>query len=228
MITLEKLDYREALRYMGFQDGKADPNTLSMLEECEKSVLENSVPRYRYGVFDISETENGIVVGNTDLILQGNAIRKHLENCFAVVLMCATISGKIDALIRRTQLEDMSKAIIINSFSSVAVEQLCDKAETEIYSSLGKLYENCYKTWRFSPGYDDLPLSHQKTILDILDTPRKIGVCTNESHTLTPIKSVTAIIGLSHTPVAVSKRGCVCCRLKNTCPYRKAGHHCAE
>ena len=56
MITLEKLDYREALRYMGCQNGNADPNTLSMLEECEKLVLENSIPRYRYGVFDISET----------------------------------------------------------------------------------------------------------------------------------------------------------------------------
>ena len=224
MITLENLDYNEALRYMGCRNGKADEHTLSMLSECEKLVLQNSVPRYVFSVFDIEEKTDGVAINKTNFLLKGNDIKTHLENCFGVIILCATISGKIDTLIRRTQLEDMTKALIINSFSSVAVEQLCDKAETEIYSKLPQ----CFKTWRYSPGYGDFPLEHQKDILHLLDTPRKIGVCTNESLTLTPIKSVTAVIGLSHQPVAPKRRGCVCCQLKEVCQYRKAGNHCVQ
>ena len=226
LITLEQLNYNEALRYMGCKDGKADKLTLSMLEECEQLVLENCIPRYRYAFFTIQKQENGIVVGNTTLLLTGNDISQHLEHCFGIVLLCATISGKIDTLIRTTQLSDMTKALIINSFSGVAIEQLCDKLEEEIHLVIQQKFPQCYTTWRYSPGYGDLPITLQKDILTVLDAPRKIGLCATESMTLTPIKSVTAVIGLSYEPVAPSKRGCSCCNLKNVCPFRKAGSHC--
>lgn len=224
MIQLTDLNYNEALRYMGVKKGMADPRTKERMKECEKLVIQNSVPRYRYGVFDIQEIPNGIQVLNTKLLLTGNDIKRHLENCYGIVLMCATLSGKIDTLIRTAQLEDMTKAIIINSLSSVAIEQVCDKAEEEIYQTLS----NCYKTWRYSPGYGDLSINLQNEILTILDAPRKIGLCTSGSMTLTPIKSVTAIIGLSNSPVAPAKRGCLNCNLKDTCQYRKVGNHCVQ
>ena len=208
MIKLENLDFDEALRYMGCKNREAaDSRTLSMMEECEKLVIENSVPRYRY-----------------TLILKGNDIRQHLTECFGIILMCATLSGKIDALIRKTQLEDMTRAVIVNALASVAIEQLCDKAEVEIYENLDK----CYKTWRYSPGYGDFPIELQKDILTVLDAPRKIGLCTGCSMTLTPIKSVTAVTGLSHKPVSPRKRGCLSCNLRNTCQYRKVGNHCVQ
>lgn len=228
MINLENLDYNEALRYMGCKKGMADNITMSMLPECESLVIKNSVPRYNYGIFDIEEAEDKIKVLNTNLILTGDDIKRHLKDCFGIVLMCATLSGAIDILIRKSQLEDMSKAIIINSLSSVAIEQVCNKAEEEIYKDIDNRYEKCYKTWRYSPGYGDLPIELQKNILNILDAPRKIGLCTSDNMTLTPIKSVTAIIGLSYKPVAPAKRGCLCCNLKDTCQYRKVGNHCAQ
>lgn len=55
MITLGELDYDEALRYMGVKKGKADANTLAMLPQCEQLVIKNSIPRYRYGIFDIEK-----------------------------------------------------------------------------------------------------------------------------------------------------------------------------
>lgn len=224
MITLDKLNFDEALRYMGCKTNMNDSRIFDMLSECEKLVIANSVPRYCYKKFDITHSENGVELINTSLILSGEDIKRHLNGCFGVVVMCATLSGKIDRLIRKAQLEDMSKAMAINSLASVAVEQLCDKAEEEIYSAL----TDCYKTWRYSPGYGDLPITLQKDILNILDAPRKIGLCTDNSMMLTPVKSVTAIIGLSHSPVSPEKRGCLCCNLKNTCQFRKVGNHCVQ
>ena len=224
MITLDSLNFDEALRYMGCKKGMADNNTINILKECEQSVISSSIPRYCYKVFDINETETGIEVLGTNLVLNGEDIKKHLNNCFGVVIMCATLSGKIDTLIRKAQLEDMSKAIAINSLASVAIEQVCNQVEEEIHTSL----PYCYKTWRYSPGYGDLPITLQKDILNILDAPRKIGLCTDNNMMLTPIKSVTAIIGLSHSPISPSKRGCLCCNLKNTCQFRKVGNHCVQ
>ncbi len=224
LIKLEGLNYKEALRYMGCHNGKADENTMALLEECEQLVISHSVPRYRYEIFNISHTDKGIAVLGTKLFLTGMDIKQHLENCYSLVLMCATLSGKIDALIRKTQLEDMAKAVIVNSMSSVAIEQLCDKVENEIHSKA----HDCYKTRRYSPGYGDLPIDLQKDILTTLDAPRKIGLCTTNSMTLTPIKSVTAIIGLSHSPILPKKRGCAGCNLKDVCQYRKAGNYCVK
>lgn len=224
MIALDKLNFDEALRYMGCKKDITDERIIDMLNEGEELLLSVCIPRYLYHSFDIAENEFGIEVKGTNLVLTGEDIKRHLKDCFGVVIMCATLSGKTDLLIRRTQLEDMSKALVINSLGSVAIEQVCDKIEEEIHSKL----PNCYKTWRYSPGYGDLPITLQKDILNILDAPRKIGLCTNDSMILTPIKSVTAIIGLSHSPVAPAKRGCLCCNLKNTCQYRKVGNHCVQ
>ena len=223
MITFDKLNFDEALRYMGCKKGMADARTLEMLKECEELVISSSVPRYCYRVFDIKENDFGVEILGTNLVLDGEDIKRHLKGCYGVVIMCATLSGKIDTLIRKTQLEDMSRAIVVNSLASVAIEQVCDKAEEKIYTSL----PHCYKTWRYSPAMR-LATTLQKDILNILDAPRRIGLCTDNSMMLTPIKSVTAVIGLSHNPVSPAKRGCLCCNLKNTCQYRKVGNHCVQ
>ena len=209
---------------MGYHSHNADEKTIALLKECEALVISHSIPRYSYKIFDIAMCDSGINVLGTKLILTGEDIKLHLKDCYGIVLMCATLSYKIDELIRRTQIEDMAKAVVINSLSSVAIEQICDNIEKEIHA---KTY-NQYKTWRYSPGYGDLPIELQKDILTTLDAQRKIGLCTTTSMTLTPIKSVTAIIGLSNTPVTPKKRGCMGCNLKEICQYRKAGNHCVQ
>ena len=81
-------------------------------------------------------------------------------------------------------------------------------------------------TTRFSPGYGDYPIELQKSFLHILDAPRKIGLTANDSFLLTPVKSVTAIIGLSENPIERKKRGCAICNMNQSCIYRRNGEHC--
>ena len=52
------------------------------------------------------------------------------------------------------------------------------------------------QTWRFSPGYGDRPLSMQDDLLAAVEAGKRIGLATTQGHMLTPMKSVTAIIGL--------------------------------
>lgn len=42
-------------------------------------------------------------------------------------MMCATIGSEIDKLIRISQISDMARAVVLDSFASVAVEQVCQR-----------------------------------------------------------------------------------------------------
>ena len=62
--------------------------------------------------------------------------------------------------------------------------------------------------------------------LDLRDASRKIGVTVTDRLILIPRKSVTAVIGISEKEIPQKRRGCSCCNMRKTCPYRKRGEHC--
>lgn len=222
IIPLDALDREEALRYIGVKDGNPDDITKERLDECEKIILDNAVGRYLYEIHDITPSEEGIVVGNTTFVLTGNSIREHLAGCSKAVLLCATISSEVDRIIRVTQLKDIHKALLLDSFASVAIEQLCDKVEERIIEE----NEGMNFTWRFGIGYGDLDIKLQKEFLNVCGAPKKIGLCTSETCMLTPIKSVTAVIGMSKEEIPKRLKGCMTCNLKGKCAYSKKGGHC--
>lgn len=222
MIKLEKINREEAYRYLGYGNSEPDEKIKLLADECEKALLAEIKPNYVYKAFDITHTEQGIELDGTGLVLSGNDIEAHLDGCIKAVLMCATISSAADKLIRVTQLEDMTKALIMDSFASAAIEQVCNLVD-EIIKEDTKEY---YQTWRYSPGYGDLPISLQNPILDVLNAQKRIGLCCNESSILTPRKSVTAVIGLSENELSRKKRGCSDCNLKDVCQFRKRGDRC--
>lgn len=222
MITLEHLNINEALYYLGYKGNKPDDNTKQLIGICEEEVLKAAQPKYLYKTFDLVFNEDNIELLGSSVLLRGSDIKEHLKGCEKAVLMCATISSSVDLLIRKTQVTDMAKAIIINSLASVAVEQVCDKVEKKIYNE----YKDYFKTFRYSPGYGDLPIDIQGDILNTLNAQKLIGLCTGSTNMLTPVKSVTALIGLSRQPVPKRKRGCLSCNLRETCQYRKVGSRC--
>ena len=117
----------------------------------------------------------------------------------------------------------MAKALVFDSLASVAVEQACDKVE----ELLREEYPDYYQTFRFGIGYGDLPISMQAPFLKVLDASKKIGLNLNKSYMLAPVKSVTAVIGLTKEPVSTENRGCATCNLNKTCAYRGMGGHCS-
>ena len=221
-VMLNKLNRQEALRYMGCGDAVPDEKMLGMLEECEAALLAVIKPCCIYHVFDIEDTEDGVAVCGTSLVLAGRSVREHLAGCTKAVLMAATLSAHAEKVIRRYEATDMTRAVIADSLASAAVEQVCDKAEEEITREFSRYH----RTWRFSPGYGDLPLDIQGSFLDVLQAPKRIGLSATQSDILIPRKSVTAVIGLSENEIPKGRRGCSECNMKEVCAFRKKGDHC--
>lgn len=225
MIEIKSIDRKEALRYLSCHDEQNIGETASAyLDECEKRLLEVITPKYLYKYFPLI-TENGTpVIEGCPLPLEGRDIAAHLEGCTGVILMCGTIGSGADRLIRILQIEDMAKAVIADAFAGAAVEQTMNEAEKHIREE----FAGKYFTWRYSPGYGDFPIDLQKSLLAVLDAPRKIGLCASDSKMLVPVKSVTAVIGVSDSPLPQKKRGCVTCNMRERCQFRKRGLHCGS
>lgn len=221
-MKLDRINQQEAARYMGFRGNEPDEKTQAVIDECEKALLDVIDPKFVYRLFGICPKENGIEISGTPLFLGGKDICEHLKGCSKCVLFAATISAGVDKLLRAYEAEDMTKAVVSDCLASAAVEQVCDRVDETVK---GKL-TGYYQTWRFSPGYGDLPISVQKTFLDVLNAPKLIGLNATENNILTPRKSVTAVIGVSEHEISKGRRGCVSCNMRNVCQFRKRGEHC--
>ena len=152
-MELSPISKSEAARYMGV---KGAPTELisEMLDRCEKLVRERVRPKYVYLETSVEFTDDGVVIGAMNEPLTGDDIRRHLKGCTRAVLLAATLSQEADKLIRQAAVTDMAESLAIDCLCSAAVEQVCNRAEEEIFSR----YEAPYRTWRFSPGYGDLPI----------------------------------------------------------------------
>ena len=220
-VTVDNIDLDRALVYMGSR-GRDASALMPLVNECAERLAETISPLYIYRLFPLKRSEKGIEVCGTELVLTGRSIFDHLEGCESCVLLAATLSSGADRLIRQFEAYDMTKAFVTDCIASSAIEDVCDGAENDIMKRL----PDKHFTWRYSPGYGDLPLELQRMLLNVLDAPKRIGLNVTDSGMLVPSKSVTAVIGVSDEPVSRKKRGCGGCSMFENCTFRKGGDHC--
>ncbi len=220
-ITLTQLNTAEVLRYMGCPPEKADGALTAQVEDCARELLGAVRPRWSWRPVEISFEACGVRLEN-GLLLPGEDLKAHLSGCGRAALFCATLGAEADALIRRAERLDMSWALTLDCCASAAVEAVCDRIEGELQEK----FPGCSFPFRYSPGYGDLPLEVQGPLLDLLDAPRRAGLCATANHLLTPRKSVTAILGVSSGEIEKKNRSCLGCPAQGSCQYRKAGGHC--
>lgn len=216
-MRLDPIDRLEAARYMGIK-GAPDPQISAILEQCENLLINSVNPKYVYRSAAVSLSENGVQLDGLDVPLTGEDIRRHLEGCSTAVVLGATLTAEADKLIRRLSSVSASEGLAMDCLCSAAIEQVCNRAEEEIFAD-----NNSFRTWRFSPGYGDLPIDLQPDILNFLNAQRRIGLTVNGSGMLVPSKSVTAIIGVSETSRERGKRGCEICSMRGRCGLSRLG-----
>ncbi len=225
-ITLTELNYMECARYLGYGKNAPDEMTEKLMRECESELLDYAVPRFVYKIFDIDRQNEKIRLSGTELWLTGDSIKEHLAECSRLILLCATLSDSVDRLIRKTEIKDMAKALVMDAMAVVAVEQVCDKAEEHIRDKYLTKYTSGYFTWRFGFGYGDLPLEEERMALSLLDAGKRIGVHMNDSLIMFPRKTVACIIGISKEEIKSRKKSCVSCNMRDRCKFRLRGERC--
>lgn len=192
MADLGTIDKNIVARYIGMKESAPDESLFALMDEAEKMLIKDAEPAHIYKRFALEKSEKGICLSGTALTLPGNDIAGLLKDCNEAILLCATLGSKVDARIRKLSVSDVAMMLVYDAAASVAVDNICDGLESEIKEKL----PDTELTMRFSPGYGDLPLELQESFLNVLDTKKRAGVSLTEGGMLTPVKTVTAVIGL--------------------------------
>ena len=216
-------DIDEILRYLRVR-GEAPTELRAQVEQAADDLAQSLRPKYTYRAFPLLHTAQGVVLDGSGVTLGGALAAKMLRACDTAALMVCTLGMEFDRRVRALERRDMGGAAILDACGSAWVECGCVLAENEIAARFAPRF----LTDRFSPGYGDLPLSLQGAVLRTLDAERRLGVHLNESLQMTPMKTVTAIVGIADEPQPARVRGCAYCTLQKTCEYRKGGTNCAD
>jgi hypothetical protein len=209
---------KEVLRYLGYKGAQADERVYFLIAEMIELFSTNVVPKSVYGIWDFTPDSSTLTIGG--MSVKSKNLCEHLKNCRHAVLLAATLGTEADTLIRRFSVQDMEKAVIAQAVCATMIEAYCDTVTAEIESEFSQKEEPClYPTTRFSPGYGDFDIAHQKEILNILNCSR-IGLALTDGYMLIPSKSVTAVIGFSKEKNRAVKK-CEYCAVTQ-CKLREA------
>ena len=196
-----EISSKEVLRYLGYRGSAADERTSSLTGELIDIFTGNVIPKNIHGIWDCQISPSTVSLGG--IIVNSQDLARHLEGCRRAVLLAATLGTEADTLIRRYSVQDMEKAVIAQAVCAAMIEAYCDSIENEI--SQRPEFGGLRPTARFSPGYGDFDIVHQKDILNILNCAR-IGLSLTDGYMLMPSKSVTAVIGFSQEKKAAAEQ----------------------
>lgn len=211
------IDRKETLRYLGYRGTEPDERVLQSVERCEAALLEAAEPRTVWQRFDLHSPAPE-VLQIADMTIKSRNLYRNLKGCEAVYLFAATLGLGPDRLVARATAVRISDAVIYQAAAASLIESVCDDLNEEL--RIKAEAEGLYCRPRFSPGYGDVSIAHQSDFCRLLDTSRKIGLTVTEGDLLVPIKSVTALIGLSAENADCHRKGCEECD-KMDCAFRR-------
>lgn len=208
---------REAVRYLGYGKNAVDDRTLAVIKNSFRELETAAGAKSIYRIFELKMTEPDILeIGN--MKVNSRNLTKNMRGCRRAVVFGATLGTGVDLLLKRCSIVDMAKAVILQACAAAMLEEYCDELQKLIAEELAE--EGLYLRPRFSPGYGDFSIRHQDEILRMLDSAKRIGLTMTDSYMLTPVKSVTAVIGVSDTKEPCHIKGCEECA-KTDCAYRR-------
>ena len=220
----------EVLRYAGMgraDENEIDPRIIEFADWAVEELQRQCRPRCTYERFsleNIPEVENGLRFGNV-LNVTSRSLSINLKDCEEAVFFAATLGVEADRLIKQYSSRDISQGVLMDAAAAAVIESYCDVCQLELEKELNREYKTLRP--RFSPGYGDFDIAHQRDFIRIMDLPRTIGVTPTEGGMLSPTKSVTAVMGVSRfrkDPNQEIERctlhGCEACHKKD-CIYRR-------
>jgi 5-methyltetrahydrofolate--homocysteine methyltransferase len=185
---------KETARYMGLR-GQPDSRMAALIEACLAEVEAAAVPRSVTLELPLSTKSDCCRLGAGALSLTSRHLARRLEGCAEAVVMAVTLGIGPDRLISRRERLDSAEALCLQAAAAALVEEVCEGVCRDIEAQAAP--RGLTARARFSPGYGDLDISCQTGVLRILDAAKRIGLAETASHMLVPLKSVTAIVGLS-------------------------------
>ncbi len=214
-----RADRKETLRYLGYQGQELEPETAKMIEAVAVELEEGSSPKSVYREYGCKVKGDQIRIGSLEI--ESRHLAANLKGCERAVLLAATIGRAADLMIHKYSVSNMAKAAVAQAAGAACIESYVDEVERAVRKEAKE--RGLYLRPRFSPGYGDFALDHQKDIFEMLECGKRIGVVLTEGNLMMPSKSVTAVIGLTAKErESCQMEKCSLC-MKTDCEFRQEG-----
>ena len=236
-----EINRREIYRYLGIKPNmEPDAATEQLAEECIRELAEKCRPRAYARWFplrvcsasgavetvDIGAAGAGKAQDASDSLLldfscfqvRSRSLLRNLQDCSEVILFAATIGEGADLLARKYGRINVAKAVVMQAAAAAMIEAFCDEENEKLRAEAAE--KGLYLRPRFSPGYGDFSLNHQRDFARVLEMQKTVGITLTESLLMLPSKSVTAVIGVSKQDARCVLSGCESCRNAG-CTFRR-------
>lgn len=138
----------------------------------------------------------------------------YLDDCDQVVGIFVTLGIGVDNMSNKLQHTSMSDAVLFDALASAFLEYKTNEFEESLF--LGP------HTFRFAPGYGDIPLALNTLFIDAFSLTKRIGICKTGDGLMLPQKSMITFCGIGKSLAPV----CGHCPRKNGCSLRKENLRC--
>lgn len=187
------IDENEVLRYLGYSRVNITDKDKKMIKPMIEGSRAYINPRACYRRFDIS------TYGEDRILLPyGEITSRHLtlnlKGCDGIYMFAATIGAPYDRMMIKERVASMARAAIFQSIGATAVEAFVEKLCADLQEEALRNGESLRH--RYSPGFGDYDISHQKGLFKVLSPEKNAGITLNDSLIMSPEKSVTALIGI--------------------------------
>ena len=186
-----------ALKYLGYLDNQ----------------LEQVTPKFMYQIYTL--THHPLTIKELNLTINYPDLIDLFDSCDRIVIIACTLGLQLDQQLRYYSKINLTKMTVMDALASSYIEIKCDEYEAK--QNFGK------RTFRFCPGYGNVPLELNKNLANALNCSKHIGLTVQESNLLLPQKSMIGLIGLGDEKLT---KHCFSCVNKENCMYRKRGQRC--
>jgi len=167
-------------------------------EKLSKGIKEGLLlcePKGVYRILNVTQRDKDKVVLEDDVVLVSEKLSMLLKDSVKVIMMSATVGKEVvDRAALEVKSGDGALGVILDAVASEAADSVLDWIMKFMDNTLIREGQKL-TSHRFSAGYGDFLLHHQKIFYDTLDLG-KLGISITESFMLVPEKSVTAIAGI--------------------------------
>ncbi|MBQ7760874.1 MAG: Vitamin B12 dependent methionine synthase activation subunit [Clostridia bacterium] len=181
-LTISK---KEVLRYLGVKESNDQLDDL--IEKAIDSV--HSTVSLKASYIRVPILVEGEEVDFGFDKVKSQSLAKNLKECKEAFVFVASLGVLNDKAIEKNFKLDRLNGAIFDCVSTTLIESFCDYIN-EYFGEKNVLRP------RFSPGYGDFSIEHQRSILSVLDAYKNVGITLTDSLMMIPSKSVTAVVGI--------------------------------
>ena len=189
----------EIYEQMGYGDALPDADVQAETERMISRVKDILRPQFSFFITKATlDEENNLLTTGYATMDIGRIISRQLRGSSAFAFFVATAGMEFEHLQEQLKTEDdMVSIFIADAMGSVIAEKAADCMELALQQTLAS--SRLKHTNRFSPGYCGWHVSQQHLLFSHFPTPQPCGITLSESSLMTPIKSVSDIIGIGAT-----------------------------